>query len=142
MYTAGLERFEHHATYIDLRHGHTDLVPPKGPQSGCSGRKHSARRAHISLISYLEVIYGCRSAEELRELRLVCSEAFEEILPLAEEVSELAARFMERYVLAKRPQGEDMLIAATALSRGEGLATANLKHFDFVPGLKLKPFRP
>jgi predicted nucleic acid-binding protein len=97
---------------------------------------------HISLISYLEVIYGCRSAEELREFRLVCYEAFEEILPLDEEVSELAARFMERYVLAKRPQGEDMLIAATALSRGEGLATANLKHFDFVPGLKLKPFRP
>ena len=97
---------------------------------------------HISLISYLEVIYGCRNGDELREFRLVSHEAFGEVIPLDEEVSELAARLMERYVLAKRPQAEDMLIAATALSRGEDLATANLKHFSFVPGLGLKLFRP
>jgi predicted nucleic acid-binding protein len=54
----------------------------------------------------------------------------------------MAARLMERYLLAKRPQVEDMLIAATALSRGEALATGNLKHFNFVPGLSLKSFRP
>lgn len=97
---------------------------------------------HISLISYLEAVYGCRNGDELREFRLVSQEAFAEVLALGEEVSELAARLMERYVLTRRPQAEDMLIAATALSRGEGLATGNAKHFDFVPGLTLKLFRP
>jgi predicted nucleic acid-binding protein len=36
----------------------------------------------------------------------------------------------------------DVLIAATALDCGEVVATANVKHFDFIPGLVVKPFRP
>ncbi len=49
---------------------------------------------------------------------------------------------MESFVLSRRPQVSDVLIAATALQHDEVLATANLNHFDFVPGLKLGPFRP
>ena len=32
---------------------------------------------------------------------------------------------------------EDLLIAATALQLGFGIATANVRHFDVIPGLRV-----
>lgn len=97
---------------------------------------------HISLISYLEILRGCRSLKEAQEIRLVVLEAFDEVVPLDEDSSEIAVRLMERTFRPSRPEVLDTLIAATALSRGEALATANRKHFEFYTGIQLKVFRP
>ena len=97
---------------------------------------------HIPVISYLELLNGCRNNGELREFRLIAHEAFDEVVLLDEDVSDIAVRLMERFVLSRRPQVTDVLIAATALSRGEPLATANRKHFESFAGLQLKIFRP
>jgi len=70
------------------------------------------------------------------------SGAFSEVVPITEAISEAARQIMERLALSHRPDVADVLIAATALNRGEVLATANVKHFDFIPGLVIKPFRP
>jgi predicted nucleic acid-binding protein len=49
---------------------------------------------------------------------------------------------MQSFVLAHRPDVSEALIGATALIRQESLATANQKHFKFIPGLRLRTFRP
>jgi tRNA(fMet)-specific endonuclease VapC len=96
----------------------------------------------VSAVSRLELLYGCRDRIQLQRLQKHIDAQYAEIIPLSEMISVTAGRLMETFVLSRRPQVNDVLIAATALQHGEALATANLKHFDFVPGLKLRPFRP
>ncbi len=97
---------------------------------------------NLSAISYLELLYGCRNPGDLSHVRQMVADLFAEVLPLTEGITETARQLMERFVLSRRPEPDDLLIAATALNRGEVVATGNLKHFDFVPGLEVKPFRP
>ncbi len=96
----------------------------------------------ICFISYFELLYGCRNKKQLSDAKEFLSEAFVETLPLTPEICEGARRLMDAFVLTRRPQPNDTLIASTAMSRGEVLATGNVKHFDFIPGLALRPFRP
>ena len=97
---------------------------------------------NLSAISYLELLYGCRTREDLREVHRAIAELIAEVLPLTEGLTKTAQELMERFVLSRRPDAEDVLIAATALSRHEEVATGNLKRFNFIPGLIVKPFRP
>jgi predicted nucleic acid-binding protein len=96
---------------------------------------------NISAVSYLEVLYGCRDKKELEEFQRFVATALAEVIALNETVSRTAVQLMERYVLGRRLDTGDALIAATALDRGEALATANVKHFDFIPGLAVQAFR-
>lgn len=95
----------------------------------------------ISAISYLEIIYGCRDREELNRLHKLIETKFYEVLPLSEAITSAALDLMEKFGLSHRPDVSDLIIAATALRQGEEVATGNIKHFDFVPGLMLKRFR-
>lgn len=97
---------------------------------------------NLSAISYLELLYGCRDRDELKLLKNSLTEQFAEIIPVSETVSASALALMEQYVLARRPDLTDILIAATAIARSEVLITANRKHFEFIPGLALQIFRP
>lgn len=97
---------------------------------------------NVSVVSYLELLFGCRNRTELRGAQEFVTEAFAEVVPITESISRSAVRLMQQFVLSRRPELTDALIAATALSRGEAVATANLKHFEFVPGLTVKQFRP
>jgi len=96
----------------------------------------------ISAISYLELLYGCRDKLQLRQLVEHVSTKYSEILPVSEAITSAALHTMERFALSQRSEATDVLIAATALNRGEVVATANVRHFDFIPGLEIKPFRP
>lgn len=95
----------------------------------------------ISSISLLELLHGCRDQEELNRLNRHVLTKFGEILPISESITDSAVRLMEKYALAHRPDLSDVVIAATALSLDERVATGNTKHFDFIPGLELKRFR-
>jgi len=97
---------------------------------------------NLPAISYLEALYGCRNSAEVSNLRKLVVDLFAQVLPLTERITETAQELMERFVLSRRPDAEDVLIAATALSRHEEVATGNQKHFNFIPGLIVKPFRP
>jgi len=97
---------------------------------------------NVSTITYLELLYGCRDRAGLRDVQEFVSGAFSEVVPITEAISEAARQIMERFALSHRPDVTDVLIAATALNRGEVVATGNVKHFDFIPGLVIKPFRP
>jgi predicted nucleic acid-binding protein len=97
---------------------------------------------NVSTITYLELLYGCLDRGGLRDVQEFVSGAFSEVVPITEAISETARQIMERFALSHRPDVTDVLIAATALKRGEVVATGNVKHFDFIPGLAIKPFRP
>jgi len=97
---------------------------------------------NLSAVSYLELLYGSRDAGDLRNIQKMVEELFAEVVPATEAVSRSAVRIMKSFVLAHRPDPTDALIGATALVRQEPLATANHKHFKFIPGLTVRTFRP
>jgi hypothetical protein len=96
---------------------------------------------NISVISYLELLYGSRNQEELMWLQQLVAGWFTEILPVTAAITGSARKLMEDFVLSQRPDVSDVLVAATALDRREPLATCNAKHYRFVPGLQLRIFR-
>ena len=101
-----------------------------------------AEERNLSTISYLELLYGARDRNNLRNVQSMVADLFADVVPISERISASATRLMESFVLAHRLDVSDAVIAATALDRHETLATGNHKHFRFVPGLKLRRFRP
>jgi predicted nucleic acid-binding protein len=101
-----------------------------------------AEERNLSAVSYLELLYGARDSNDLRSVRTLIADLFAEVVPISERISGAAVHIMESYVLGHRLDVSDAMIGATALDRHETLATANGKHFKFIPGLDLKIFRP
>jgi predicted nucleic acid-binding protein len=101
-----------------------------------------AEERNLSAISYLELLYGTRDGTDLRSVQNMVADLFAEVVPINERISASAAHLMESHVLAHRVDVSDVVIAATALERQETLATANRKHFRFIPGLNLRTFQP
>jgi predicted nucleic acid-binding protein len=97
---------------------------------------------NLSAISYLELLYGSRDTQDLAKVQGMVEDLFAEVVPISEGISTSASRIMRSYVLAHRPDVSDAVIGATALTRQEALATANLKHFRFIPGIHLRAFHP
>jgi predicted nucleic acid-binding protein len=95
----------------------------------------------LSVVSHLELLQGCRHRREQQDLEELLSGWFGEILPLDTRISRRAVLLMREFGLSHRPSASDLLIAATALEAGEALATGNVKHFRFVPGLVIRPFQ-
>ena len=96
---------------------------------------------NVSVVSYLEVLRGCRNRREANDLKEFMEEWFTEVIPLKPEIGDFAVLFMAQFALAHHPGVDDMLIAANALDRKETLATGNVKHFDFIPGLVVQRFQ-
>ena len=95
---------------------------------------------NVSAISHMELLRGCRDRLDMeRTIRLI-EEELGETVPVDEKMTKLAIDLMKEYALARRPGIPDLLIAATAITRGEMLATENVKDFQYIPGLRLKPF--
>ena len=101
-----------------------------------------AEERNLSVISYLELLYGARNRSDLKNIQSMAADLFAEVVPISQSASAVAARLMESLVLAHRLDVSDAIIAATALDRHETLATGNSKHFKAVPGLSLLAFRP
>jgi hypothetical protein len=93
------------------------------------------------VISYLEILRGCRDRREADDFKEFMEEWFTEVVPLKPEIGDSAVSVMAQFALSRRPGVDDMLIAATALSRKETVATGNFKHFDFIPGLVVQRFQ-
>ena len=100
------------------------------------------RERNVAAISYLELMYGSRNTADLRSVQALVQDLFTEVVPLNEAITNQALRLMGSFVLAHRLDPTDALIGATALVRQESLATANHKHFRFIPGLQLQRFKP
>jgi predicted nucleic acid-binding protein len=105
----------------------------------------------VSLISYLgidnitisdvtraELLVGVRNKHEMQilsqELNLLT------ILPIQSDISSMAILLLENFYLSHRLDFHDALIAATAIYNDFELYTLNLKHFVFIPELRI--YRP
>ena len=95
---------------------------------------------NVSSISHMELLRGCRDKLDMEQTLRLIEEELGETVPVDEKMTKLAIDLMKKYALARRPGVPDLLIAATAMTRGEVLATENVKDFQYIPGLRLKPF--
>jgi predicted nucleic acid-binding protein len=90
----------------------------------------------VSVITYFELLAGCRNR---REQRTVAREMRQyRLLHLTEETSRTALAWFERFHLSHGVAVLDSLIGATALTHHLILATLNPKHFAAFPGLHIE----
>ena len=97
----------------------------------------------VSVMSAGELFHGCwradtpsrrASREEFVEEILAAIPVVPLTLPIARVFGEIDARLSAG---GQRIATSDLLIASTALSRGDAIVTGNARHFDRVPGLKV-----
>lgn len=95
----------------------------------------------ISVMSAGELFHGCwradtpsrrASREEFVEAILAAVPVVAITLAIARVFGEIDARWS---AAGRRIPTSDLLIASTALSRGDEIVTGNARHFDRVPGL-------
>ena len=111
--------------------------------------RESAREAitagdsvEVSVVTYMELVQGVRSKEELRLLRLTIRRNAWRILPLTEDIGQRATVYLENYALSDGMRLADALIAASAVESGAVLLTGNERHYKCVPGLTLDRYQP
>ena len=103
----------------------------------------AARRSvELSAVTYMELVQGVRSKEELRLLRLTIQRHGWRILPLTENIGQRATIYLEDYALSDGMRLADALIAASAVESGSVLLTGNERHYTCVPGLALDRYQP
>lgn len=112
------------------------------------GNKRAANRLgdltefSISAVTYMELVQGLRNKQELRLLRAGLRDWNAMILPIDETISNKAMFYVEQYFLSHSLQLADALIAATAVTAGLPLLTANTKHYRVVSDLMIEKFEP
>jgi tRNA(fMet)-specific endonuclease VapC len=95
----------------------------------------------ISAMSVGELFHGCWRADSAarRASRVEFVEALVAAIPVVPITLAVARIFGELdaglSAAGRRIPTSDLLIASTALSRGDQLVTGNTRHFDRVPGL-------
>lgn len=111
--------------------------------------RESAREAlealesvELSAVTYMELVQGVRSKEELRPLRLTMQRNGWRVLPLTENIGQRATVYLENYALSDGMRLADALIAASAVESGAVLLTGNERHYKCVPGLALDRYEP
>ena len=90
-----------------------------------------------SIVTKFELIVGLKSKREIASLEKVFQKFDIKILPVTEEVSLLSESLLKKYYHSNGIGILDAVIASTAIIHNEVLATHNIKHFDFIPNLKL-----
>ncbi|HUQ18245.1 MAG TPA: type II toxin-antitoxin system VapC family toxin [Gemmatimonadaceae bacterium] len=106
-------------------------------------RSFGSEPVSIASITASELLHGCHraTAASIRTRRFAFVEAILDLIPVAPFRLQEARRHAELWAeLVRRGRmlgPHDMLIAATALARGESLATLNHQEFKQVPGLRL-----
>ncbi len=91
--------------------------------------------ARCSVVTYAELLVGCRNKKEQRIVERLLSKFT--IEPITIEDSLNALELLKRHQLSGRIGFMDALIAATALRLYLPVATRNVKHFRRVEGLQI-----
>ncbi|TWI68521.1 hypothetical protein LZ24_02493 [Desulfobotulus alkaliphilus] len=92
----------------------------------------------ISIITYMELVVGCRNKTELRSLDLFMKKF--KVLPLDNPACDTALNLLKQYRLSHGLMIPDALIGATALAANLPFISKNQKDFRFIPGLDLLPY--
>lgn len=89
----------------------------------------------ISTITAMELFYGARNTQEVRQLERFI-ELFS-IIHLDLAISNRALLLVKQYAQSHTLDIPDSLIAATAIEHRIKLFTYNIKDFQFIPDLKI-----
>jgi predicted nucleic acid-binding protein len=95
----------------------------------------------ISAVTYMELLQGVRSKEEIRFLRQDLASFQARLVYPGEDVAAKAVLLMESLRPAHDLGLADALIAATALSSEMSLLSGNIRHYRAIEGLKLLAFK-
>jgi len=96
----------------------------------------------ISMLSLLELLQGCRSRAELREVHGFVAANLGHVIVPNEPISHRAMLLLEMHAASHGLRVIDAMIAGTALVVGAALATANVRHYRSIRELPLLAFRP
>lgn len=109
---------------------------------GAAQRLHGIAPWRISVVTYMELVQGCRDKAELARLKKGLAAHGTEVLQLTPAISARAADMVESLALSHGMRLADALIASTAIEHGLTLLSANAKHFGAIKELKLEAFLP
>jgi predicted nucleic acid-binding protein len=90
----------------------------------------------------MELIQGCRDHEEVARVKTFVSENMGAMIFPEESIGRSAIRLLEEHAVSHGLRLVDALLAATALENAAELATANMRHYRRIGGLRLIPFKP
>ena len=96
----------------------------------------------ISVVTYIELVQGLRNKAELNTLRNFLQSQSVPVLHVTERISSTASFLVEQHHFSHSLGFSDAIIAATAMSHGLPLMTANTKHYRVIENLILKKFLP
>ena len=113
----------------------------RGSQKASELIDDATQRA-ISTQTYLELLQGAHSKKQHLLIRTFLKDFSFEMMPFTENIGHRASIYVEDYALSHGVRAGDAIIAATAMEYNLPLATGNAKHFQCVPGLQLKVFKP
>lgn len=94
----------------------------------------------ISVVTYIELVQGMRNRQELNKFIKQITKWNTRIIQINNDISTRAMIFIEDFSLSHSMQLADALIAATCISSGEPLLTANEKHYKHIPNLQIIKF--
>ena len=98
-------------------------------------REATANRAcGIETVACLEFLQGVNNRQREKADEFI---AHFEFIPFTAPVSQLAVDLVRKFAHFKGLRMADALIASSALHLDVGLVTLNIKHFDFIDGIKL-----
>ena len=92
----------------------------------------------MSIVTYYELLLGCKTKDDLRETTHFSRRFF--TLKLSEHISDIASELLTTYRLSHGIEIPDALIAATVISFDLPFATKNIRHFHFIPGINILPY--
>ncbi|CAN5283775.1 type II toxin-antitoxin system VapC family toxin [soil metagenome] len=110
--------------------------------SGAAAKLEEIGTFDISVVTYMELVQGMRSKEELRIMQAALPDWETRILMVSERISLRAMSYVEQHLHSHALRLADALIAATAVEQGASLLTGNAKHYSMITGLTLETFRP
>jgi predicted nucleic acid-binding protein len=120
----------------------TDILIDAATQIGeavdCLDQMERQTPLGISVVTEMELIVGCRSKAELRNVERFLRRF--QVLSLNEQACDTAVELLRRYRLSHGLLIPDAMIAATAIVLGHPLISKNQRDFRFIDGLQLLPY--
>ncbi len=109
----------------------------RGIADAITSIQNAAKRSPlvVSVITQMELYVGCRNSTELRQVDRFLARFT--IVPVNEQISDMAVDLVRHYRLSHGLLIPDALIAATALVLNEPLLTKNQRDYRFIASLNL-----
>jgi predicted nucleic acid-binding protein len=93
-------------------------------------------RPAISIVTEMELFVGARTRSEQRLIGQLARRLL--VLPISEMISLRARNLVVRYGLSRGLTIPDALIAATTIAARAQLLTRNVRHFSYLPSLRVR----